>query len=78
MFFFWKGKDKRETISEELHDTELSITFLKLDWSDDELSRLGDMRNLFDHCKDIHTIDRDSLLATYINQMHEKPYGEQE
>ena len=38
---------------------------------------LSEMRNIFDHCKEIYTIKQGSLLAAQIDNMHEVSYKDQ-
>ena len=38
---------------------------------------LSEMRNIFDHCKEIYTIKQGSLLAAQIDNMHEMSYKDQ-
>ena len=68
IFFFWKGQPA-QAANDDLDDlvepkkSELQMGFVELEFTYEELSRLGEIRSVFSHCKEMVTIEPESILA---------------
>lgn len=72
VFFFYKGKneqtcdDLKEFQDEKVSEKGFNIAFLELSLSDQEIERIGEIRQLNKHCRPVHNIAEDSILTSYL------------
>ena len=64
-------------MNDDLQDECFNIGFLKLDFTEAEVTNIGELRHLNRHCCPIISIDENTLFNAYLEKLHEVNLNDQ-